>query len=265
MRRSRPPFPAPGSFRPGRRAGLPALLKAAMLLGPLGAASAALAQQGREAETLGRLTQCTRIESLTERLACYDAAMQAFGDSPAPPAAAGRAQSRAAPAAIASAAAPSRPAAASLAEPAPRPVSAAPVSAAPVATAPVATAPVATAPDSAAPTASSAPPAPTTQPALAAGGARGFGRESIRSPTRFQTPEGELERLTAKVAEVEQREVGVYVITLEDGAVWQFVGSAGFNYRPPRKGSQVIIDRASLGGFLLRYDRQPGAQVRRLR
>lgn len=107
--------------------------------------------------------------------------------------------------------------------------------------------------------------APSTATGAApAGGAAGFGRESIRGPERFETPAGEIDALTARVASVSQRQRGVYVVTLEDGATWEFAESVAFSYRPPREGSQVEIQRGALGGFLLRFDSQPSVRVRRV-
>lgn len=97
------------------------------------------------------------------------------------------------------------------------------------------------------------------------GGATGFGREDIRGPERFQTPPGEVDEINARVTSVTERERGVYVIELEDGAVWMFAESVPFAYRPPRVGEPVEIDRASLGSFLMIYDRQAAVRVRRVR
>lgn len=100
---------------------------------------------------------------------------------------------------------------------------------------------------------------------LASGGAAGFGREDIRDPSRFRTPEGELEALEARVSAVEEQREGIYLVTLEDGAQWVFAEGVPFSYRPPREGSRITIERGSLGSFLMRFDRQPVVQVRRLR
>ena len=96
-------------------------------------------------------------------------------------------------------------------------------------------------------------------------GPSGFGREDIRTPDRFETPAGELEELRARVRSVTERERGIYLITLEDGAQWLFTESVPFSYRPPSAGDQVEIDRASLGSFLLTYDRQRSVRVERVR
>lgn len=96
-------------------------------------------------------------------------------------------------------------------------------------------------------------------------GPSGFGREDVRTPQRFETPAGQVDQLQARVSEVRQREPGVYVITLEDGAQWQFTESVSRTYRVPRRGDQVEIDRAALGSFLLTFDRQASVRVRRVR
>jgi hypothetical protein len=100
---------------------------------------------------------------------------------------------------------------------------------------------------------------------IAATGPGGFGREAVRSPDRFETPAGEADAIRARVATVAERERGVYLLTLEDGAQWLFNESVGFSYRPPRAGENVDISRASLGSFLMTYDGQSAVRVRRIR
>lgn len=109
-----------------------------------------------------------------------------------------------------------------------------------------------------APTASRGAPVATT-------GSAGFGAEDIRTPERFQTPAGEVDQIRARVASVTERQRGIYVVTLEDGAEWLFSQSVPFSYRPPRVGEDVEIDRAALGSFLLTYDRQASVRVERIR
>jgi hypothetical protein len=50
-----------------------------------------------------------------------------------------------------------------------------------------------------------------------------------------------------------EREPGVYRLTLEVGGYWQFVDAALLAYDAPSAGDAVTIERASLGGFLMRY------------
>lgn len=92
--------------------------------------------------------------------------------------------------------------------------------------------------------------------------AQGFGADSIRTPQRFAEPEERAIR--ASVAAVRERQPGIYLVTLEDGAQWLFDQSAGSFYRAPRKGSTVEIQRGALGGFLLRFDNQTPVGVRRV-
>ncbi len=96
-------------------------------------------------------------------------------------------------------------------------------------------------------------------------GASGFGRENIRTPDRFETPAGELDELRARVRSVSERQRGVYLLTLEDGAQWLFSESVPFAYRPPRSGDQVEIDRGALGSFLMTFDSQRSVRVERVR
>ena len=96
------------------------------------------------------------------------------------------------------------------------------------------------------------------------GGPQGFGRESVRTPDRFETPAGELDSITTRVSAISQTRPGMYRFTLQDGAVWEFTESVPFSYRAPREGSEVEIDRASLGSFLMRFDNQQSVRVRRV-
>lgn len=93
----------------------------------------------------------------------------------------------------------------------------------------------------------------------------GFGREDVRTPQRFETPQGEVDQITARVASVRQRQPGIYLVTLEGGAEWVFSESVGQSFRPPSRGDSVQIERASLGSFLMMVDGQQGVRVRRLR
>lgn len=96
-------------------------------------------------------------------------------------------------------------------------------------------------------------------------GRDGFGREDIRTDARFDATPGELSELSATVTDISQRERGIYVFTLEDGAQWIFTESKVGNYSAPRVGSTVEINRGALGGFLMRFNNQISVRVRRLR
>lgn len=75
----------------------------------------------------------------------------------------------------------------------------------------------------------------------------------------------EPDEITATVSASIEREPGIYLLTLEDGAQWQFVESAPPAYNPPGRGSKVEISRASLGSYLLRYAGQSAIRARRVR
>mgnify|MGYP000492403646 CR=1 FL=1 len=97
-----------------------------------------------------------------------------------------------------------------------------------------------------------------------ASGAAGFGSEDVRGPERFQSRSEDIQQLTARVAGVRPSGPGRYIITLEDGAVWRFTDSVPANYSVPRQGSEVEINRASLGSFLMRYRGQQSVRVERV-
>jgi hypothetical protein len=91
----------------------------------------------------------------------------------------------------------------------------------------------------------------------------GFGSEAIQSPSRTERrPASEHQ---ARVSAVVEHGPGIYQITLEDGAQWQFVESARPTYDPPVRGSAIEIRRGALGSFLMRYAGQASVRVIRLR
>lgn len=98
-------------------------------------------------------------------------------------------------------------------------------------------------------------------------GPQGFGYEDVRAtdPARFQRRPGELQEIHPRVQSVTPREPGIYIVTLEDGARWLFAESVGSQFRLPRRGQEIEIERGSLGSFLMRVDGQPPVPVRRIR
>ena len=103
-------------------------------------------------------------------------------------------------------------------------------------------------------------------PVGAASGVGGFGGENVRSgPNRFAPPAGQAQSIRPKLAGVTQLGQGIYRLTLEDDSQWDFVEGVGIEYRPPRAGSIIEIERGSLGSYLARVDGQEAVQVRRVR
>ncbi|MFC4255814.1 hypothetical protein GRI97_13245 [Altererythrobacter xixiisoli] len=102
-------------------------------------------------------------------------------------------------------------------------------------------------------------------PVAATGNTAGFGGDSIRTAERFQTPAGEASEITARIASIQPREPGVYLVELEDGAQWLFSESVPNNFGVPRRGDTVRIARAAMGSFLMRIDKQAPVRVRRVR
>ena len=100
---------------------------------------------------------------------------------------------------------------------------------------------------------------------VAANSARGFGAEDVRAPDRFQAPSGQLQRINTQITSIRPREPGIYAFTLGDGAEWLFAESVESNYRLPRAGSTVEIERGALGSFLMRFEDQTPVPVRRVR
>jgi hypothetical protein len=77
--------------------------------------------------------------------------------------------------------------------------------------------------------------------------AAGVARESARPARRPAAPAVEAARATSTVAAVAERGPGAYLLTLEDGAQWEFAEDVGLSYRAPTRGSTVEIERGSLG------------------
>lgn len=99
-------------------------------------------------------------------------------------------------------------------------------------------------------------------------GAQGFGAESVKTADRFKSYEERgqgPDEIRAKILEVREREPGIYLVTLEGGAQWQFSDTVTRSFRPPRKGAIVELQRASLGSFLMVIDGQSGVRVRRVK
>jgi len=54
-------------------------------------------------------------------------------------------------------------------------------------------------------------------------------------------------------------------VTLSDGAQWLFAEGVSSQFRLPRRGEEIEIERGALGSFLMRVDGQSPVSVRRLR
>jgi hypothetical protein len=99
--------------------------------------------------------------------------------------------------------------------------------------------------------------------------ARGFGADDIKSPERFH-PYGEgsangPSEISARVAAVRERQPGVYLLTLTDGAQWLFTESGGPSYQPPRKGDTVELKHGALGSYMIVVNHQAAVHVTRVK
>lgn len=93
---------------------------------------------------------------------------------------------------------------------------------------------------------------------------QGFGAEMVPAQ-RQQVREKQTDEVEARVSNSRMIEPGIYLITLEDGAQWQFSDSAASTYYAPRAGDTVRLERGALGSVFLHFDNQEGLRVRRLR
>lgn len=99
---------------------------------------------------------------------------------------------------------------------------------------------------------------------------RGLGREQVArarapKPERAAVQTSEADAIEATVTASVLRQPGIYLLTLEDGAQWQFVEGVPLSYNPPRPGRSVEIHSASMGSYLMRYLDQAAVRVRRVR
>ncbi|KRA83261.1 hypothetical protein [Altererythrobacter sp. Root672] len=103
--------------------------------------------------------------------------------------------------------------------------------------------------------------APAAQP-----GPQGFGFESVKQrEERFTPVAPSQQQVSATVSAAVQREPGVYLVTLSDGAQWLFSEGVDYAYRPPRRGQTIEIERGAMGGYLMRIEGQKPVPVRRMR
>jgi hypothetical protein len=99
--------------------------------------------------------------------------------------------------------------------------------------------------------------------------ATGFGADDVvaRSPQRFERGglSGGPSEINAKVASVNERQPGIYLVTLQSGAQWLFTESGGSGYRAPRKGDSVELKRGALGSYLIVVNSQTPVRVTRVK
>jgi hypothetical protein len=72
----------------------------------------------------------------------------------------------------------------------------------------------------------------------------------------------ELNHLTATAADVGRNQLGQWVITLDDGAVWRQTEEVELGRRP-HKGSKVEISKGLLGSFFMTIDGQGAGKAKR--
>ena len=96
-------------------------------------------------------------------------------------------------------------------------------------------------------------------------GPQGFGADDLRTQQRFNPVPSSQREIQARVASAREREPGMYLVTLEDGAQWVFAEGVDFSFRPPQRGETVEIERGALGSYLMRINNQKAVPVRRVR
>ena len=90
-------------------------------------------------------------------------------------------------------------------------------------------------------------------------------RQSARAPQRPAAAAVQPARMTPIVTAVAERGPGAYLLTLEDGAQWEFAEDMDPTYHAPERGSRVEIERGVLGTYRMRFNGQQPVRVRRVR
>lgn len=89
-----------------------------------------------------------------------------------------------------------------------------------------------------------------------------FGVALPRLPIFEDDDEDEIESVEGTVASATQNGNGQWIVRLEDGAIWAQTDNNSLALRP-RPGQPVVINRAALGTYMMRVNRQPSIRVRR--
>jgi hypothetical protein len=71
----------------------------------------------------------------------------------------------------------------------------------------------------------------------------------------------DIQEVTSTVKSARQDRDGMWVVTLEDGAIWH--QTEGVVALGPRPGNTIIIKRGALGSYVMRIGKQPGVKARR--
>ena len=99
-----------------------------------------------------------------------------------------------------------------------------------------------------------------TTEAAAAAGASSFGVE--RMPKTSDEPE-ETKEIKATIAGVSIQSHGHVTVTLDNGQVWEQLGSVS-DLHQPRKGDPVSIRKASFGSYLMYNEKRGSSRVQRV-
>ena len=114
------------------------------------------------------------------------------------------------------------------------------------------------------PVAAAPAPAAAAQPSAPRAAATDFGSETVRTPVRERESRPERpDKITARVASVTPRAPGMWRVTLDNGATWDFAESVS-DFRVPGAQDEVEIRRGALGSYLMRFDKQPAIRVARV-
>lgn len=93
----------------------------------------------------------------------------------------------------------------------------------------------------------------------------GFGAETLRQPATPATRAARPDEASLRVTAISERAPGIHLMSFDDGSQWQLVDAAPFSYSLPERGEAVIVERASLGSFMLRFSDQRALRIKRVR
>jgi hypothetical protein len=98
-------------------------------------------------------------------------------------------------------------------------------------------------------------------------GPGGFGAEDVdyARPGPAARPAGQIDEIHPHVASVTPREPGIYRVGMDDGTMWEFAEGVSSQFRLPRRGDTIEIERGALGSYLMQIDGQSPVPVRRIR
>lgn len=89
-----------------------------------------------------------------------------------------------------------------------------------------------------------------------------FGNDNDDPNSGVDRPADRVDEITSKIARLRRIDLNRYVLTLEDGSIWEM--SEGSRGAPPNVGDTIRIRAGSLGSYIARIRSEPQIRVRRV-